>query len=131
MDRNTFRSYVLGSNADARVKQKDFLKTVELLKPLEEYERGKIADVLESVNYDQGVDIITQGEEGDALYFLVQGTAMAIKNGDRVRAARKPSYIQHTRADYSPPPSPPPRPLPPPCRCSSTPSPASSSASWL
>jgi|EP01047_Picozoa_sp_COSAG01_P047185 CRP-like cAMP-binding protein len=52
--------------------------------PLEEYERGKIADVLESVSYADGEEIITQGDEGDALYFLEAGLATAVKDGEKV-----------------------------------------------
>ena len=56
--------------------------------PLEEYERGKIADVLHSVTYKDGEEIITQGDEGDALYFLDSGEAVAIKDGEEGPAVR-------------------------------------------
>ena len=93
MDRHTFRSFVLTSNTEKRGQQKEFLKTVELLKPLEEYERGKIADVLESVEFNAGDEIITQGDEGDALYFLASSLATAVKDGEKVFEYTEPGQF--------------------------------------
>ena len=84
MDRMTFRSFVLGDGEEERKRRKEFLRTVDLLKPLEEEERGKVADAMVEKTFSAGEEIMTQGDEGDALYFLEKGEALVIKDGERV-----------------------------------------------
>ena len=84
MDRMTFRSFVLGDGDADRQARKELLRNVDLLKPLEEEERGKVADALIEKKFSDGEDIMTQGDEGDALYFLEKGEAVVIKDGDKV-----------------------------------------------
>ena len=84
MDRMTFRSFVLGDGEEERKRRKEFLRTVDLLKPLEEEERGKVADAMVEKTFSSGEEIMTQGDEGDALYFLEKGEALVIKDGERV-----------------------------------------------
>jgi CRP-like cAMP-binding protein len=84
MDRMTFRSFVLGDGEEERKRRKEFLGTVDLLKPLEEEERGKVADAMVEKKFADGEEIMTQGDEGDALYFLEKGEATVIKDGEKV-----------------------------------------------
>lgn len=84
MDRMTFRSFVLGDGEEERKRRKEFLRTVDLLKPLEDEERGKVADAMVEKKFVDGEEIMSQGDEGDALYFLEKGEAMVIKDGEKV-----------------------------------------------
>ena len=84
MDRMTFRSFVLGDGDAERKRRKEFLRTVDLLKPLEDEERGKVADAMTETMFSDGEEIMTQGDEGDALYFLEKGEAIVIKDGEKV-----------------------------------------------
>lgn len=84
MDRMTFRSFVLGDGEEERKRRKEFLRTVDLLKPLEDEERGKVADAMTEQTFKDGEEIMTQGDEGDALYFLEKGEAIVIKDGEKV-----------------------------------------------
>ena len=68
--------------SEAAVQQ--FLSDVPLLQGLDEAARGKLADVLEAVQVDDGKRIVTQGEQGDCMYFIEQGSARAEKDGQAV-----------------------------------------------
>lgn len=85
MDRNTFQHVIMEAAQRKRKMYEGFLASVELLSSLDNYERGTIADALESVSYKDGENIIVEGEPGDHLYFIEQGEAEAIKtiNGER------------------------------------------------
>ena len=62
----------------------EFLSSVPLLQGLDEAERAKIAEVLEAVEVNDEMPIVTEGEEGDAMYFLEDGQAAAEKYGSVV-----------------------------------------------
>ena len=79
MDRVTFRSMLFEKASSKRAQYKEFLNKVPLLDPMEEYEKEKIADVLESADFADGENVITEGEEGDAFYIVVEGSAAATK----------------------------------------------------
>jgi cAMP-dependent protein kinase regulator len=49
---------------------------------LDPYERGQLADVLETETHPEGASIITQGDAGSKFYLIEQGQAKAVKNGD-------------------------------------------------
>ena len=79
MDRVTFRSMLFEKASSKRTQYKEFLNKVPLLDPMESYEKEKIADVLEPANFEDGEKAITEGEEGDAFYIVVEGNAVATK----------------------------------------------------
>ena len=54
-----------------------FLQTVPLLQHLTEENRAEIAESLTATEFEQGIPIVTQGDVGDAMYFLERGTAQA------------------------------------------------------
>ncbi len=58
-----------------------FLKNVQLLAPLADYERRKIAEALEEVAFPAAQTILKQGDEGDAMYIVYQGEVQIIKDG--------------------------------------------------
>ena len=74
MDRITFRSMLFDKANAKREQYKVFLNSVPLLEPMEPYEKEKIADVLETVEVADGEAVVTEGEEGDTFYIVVEGT---------------------------------------------------------
>lgn len=60
----------------------DFLKSVELLRSMDHYERSKLANVIKERNFKPGERIINQGDEGDTFYIIISGEAYATKKGD-------------------------------------------------
>ena len=81
LDRVTFRRILMNNSFQKREMYEGFLGEVPLLSSLKPYERAKIADALETVKYQSGHNIITEGEPGDAFYLLESGSAAAYKHG--------------------------------------------------
>jgi cAMP-dependent protein kinase regulator len=94
LDRVTFRRILMGEAFRKRKLYEGFLKEVELLKDLDDYERSKIADALESVSFGPGETIIKEGEAGDAFYLLESGEAEAYKEG------LEGAVAQYKKGDY-------------------------------
>jgi cAMP-dependent protein kinase regulator len=85
LDRVTFRRILMESTFARRRMYESFLEEVPLLKSLNQYERSKIADALETQKFPPGTTIITEGDPGHSFYLLESGEADAFtrKNGDR------------------------------------------------
>ena len=79
LDRNTFNHIVKDSAVRKREMYDDFLKKVHILETMDAYERQTIADAFVKHSYSKGDLIIKEGEDGNELYFLVEGEAKATK----------------------------------------------------
>lgn len=73
VDRFTFRRIVTDLSERRFALYCSFLKKVDLLTPLAEYERKKIAEALEEVSFPAGHTVFKQGEQGDAMYIVYSG----------------------------------------------------------
>ncbi|WVR03933.1 hypothetical protein IAU60_000932 [Kwoniella sp. DSM 27419] len=82
LDRVSFRTILLDHTSRKRRLYESFLSEVQILASLQPHERAKIADVLESRTFNEGEDVITQGDAGDEFFLIESGTAVAIKRGD-------------------------------------------------
>lgn len=82
LDRDTFNHIVKNATIKKRQHFNDFLKKIEILEPLNDYEREKICDCLQTESYNKGDIIIKEGEEGDKFYLIQEGTAEAYKTKD-------------------------------------------------
>lgn len=72
-----------------------FLQTVPLLQHLTDKERAGVATVLEAEDFPAGAVIVTQGDDGDCMYFLETGSVQAeVLHTDTPRVA-----YGHTEAD--------------------------------
>jgi cAMP-dependent protein kinase regulator len=85
LDRVTFRTILMENTSQKRRMYESFLSEVVLLKSLESYERHKIADALESVYFQDGQEIIKQGDVGDQFYIIESGQATVLKTVDGVQ----------------------------------------------
>lgn len=81
LDRVTFRRILMDYTFARRRMYEKFLAEVPLLSELNDYERSKIADALESKTFPAGHEIIREGDVGEAFYLLEQGEAAAYKEG--------------------------------------------------
>ncbi|KAG0177923.1 hypothetical protein DFQ28_005282 [Apophysomyces sp. BC1034] len=79
LDRVTFRSILMENTARKRRMYEQFLEEVPILKPLDTYERHKIADALESVQYDDQEIVIREGDVGENFYLIESGHALFYK----------------------------------------------------
>merc|ERR1719493_228447 len=54
---------------------KSFLSKVSILENLDKWERLTVADALEATSFEDGDDVVKQGEPGDDFYIIVDGSA--------------------------------------------------------
>merc|ERR1712131_126784 len=73
MDRQTFRRIVVKATAKKRRMYEEFLKKVEILSVLEEHEVTKVADAIETRDFQNDETIIKQGDAPDYFYIVVDG----------------------------------------------------------
>lgn len=88
IDRFTFRRIVTGLSVQKFDVYVKFLKNVQLLAPLADYERKKIAEALEEVSFAAGHTVFKQGMEGDAMYIVYQGEVKILKDDAEVMRCR-------------------------------------------
>jgi cAMP-dependent protein kinase regulator len=79
LDRETFNNIVKVSAQNKRNQYKSFLKSVEILSTLDDYELEQISDALKSVTFNKDDYIIREGEIGDVFYIVEEGEAVATK----------------------------------------------------
>lgn len=77
LDRETFTLIVKRSAIEKRQKVENSLKRVNILKDLTELEISKLCDCLQTEKFKKNDFVITQGEEGNKLYFIQEGRAIA------------------------------------------------------
>jgi len=79
LDRETFNNIVKQANAGKMNKYMSFLKSVEILCTLDEYELSQICDSLKICSYKKNDYVMREGEAGDIFYIIEEGTASAFK----------------------------------------------------
>lgn len=79
LDRATFNHIVKDAARQKREKYEAFLKDIQLLETMDDYERSQVAEAFEEKKFKAGEFIIREGEEGLELFFLLEGTAAATK----------------------------------------------------
>lgn len=83
MDRETFRNMLISDESTKKKTYEGFLENVDMLQHLNSFERSQVADLLVPEKYDAHCNIITQGEQGEAFYFIEEGTAKVFISGDQ------------------------------------------------
>lgn len=82
LDRDCFNNIVKDATIKRRERFEEFVNKIELLQDLDTYERGQLADCLNTENYNDGDYIIKQGEQGHKFYLIEEGTAKAEKTNE-------------------------------------------------
>ena len=80
LDRETFNHIVKESAQKKRTNFIEFLKSVEILSTIDEYEKLQISDALKVAYFNKGDSIIREGEIGDVFYIIEDGQAVATKS---------------------------------------------------
>lgn len=94
MDRLTFRRILLKSAFKKCKMYENLLNKVPMLKSLEPFERMSLADALLPKQYDDGEQIIKQGDSADGMYFVEDGVVRITiqqDNGREVEVNRIPA----------------------------------------
>lgn len=86
LDRVTFRSILMEHTSRKRKMYEHFLSSVEILGSLTVQERSRIADALEEKVYEEGENVVVEGEVGKNFYIVESGVAQVLmrREGDRV-----------------------------------------------
>eukprot|EP00002_Diphylleia_rotans_P035647 TRINITY_DN77_c0_g1_i1.p1 TRINITY_DN77_c0_g1~~TRINITY_DN77_c0_g1_i1.p1 ORF type:complete len:1050 (-),score=238.82 TRINITY_DN77_c0_g1_i1:530-3679(-) len=79
LDSISFRRIMMDSSDKKRRMYEKFLEQVPILNPLSEFERFRVADALEEINFKDSEHIIREGEEGNAFFILESGEAIVYK----------------------------------------------------
>lgn len=79
LDRATFNHIVKDAAIRRKEKYETFLKKVDLLKTMDDYERSQISEAFKDFKFNAGNVIIKEGDEGKDMFFLVEGEAFASK----------------------------------------------------
>lgn len=79
LDRDTFNHIVKDASQKRREKYEQFLESVSIFSTMEPYERSKLADAFVEHKYKSGDYVIKEGEAGNDLFLLQEGTAIATK----------------------------------------------------
>ena len=82
LSRFTFRKIVTAGNAAKLREYEAFLKKVTSFEALLDYERAKIAEALEEVQYPAGFVIVRQGEAGDTFFIIASGEVRCTIKGE-------------------------------------------------
>ena len=96
LDRKTFNHIVKDSAVRKREMYDEFLKKVQILETMDAYERQTVADAFIKFKFKKGETVIKEGEEGNELYFLIEGEARALKN---IEGEQK-EVMQYKSGDY-------------------------------
>ena len=97
LDRVTFRTILMEHTSKKRRMYENFLSEVPILVSLEAHERSKIADALEERVYEEGEDVVREGELGKNFYIIESGKAEVLKKNEdkteRVGTLSKGDYF--------------------------------------
>ncbi|EDO48439.1 predicted protein [Nematostella vectensis] len=92
IDRVTYRRILMGSQIRKRRMYEQFLEKVSILESLDKWERLTVADALEPTQFQDGDDVVVQGEHGDEFFIIVEGTAVVLQrrsaNEDFIEVSR-------------------------------------------
>ena len=76
--RDSYRRILMGSTIRKRKSYEELLSKVSILSNLDPWERLTVADALESVSYNDGDVIVSQGEHGDDFFIIVEGSVIIL-----------------------------------------------------
>ncbi|KAI7860356.1 cyclic nucleotide-binding-like protein [Circinella umbellata] len=82
LDRITFRSILMDSSVRKRRMYERFLSEVPILRSLKTYERHKIADALEPIQFEDKQVIMREGDVGQNFYLIEDGEAVFYKTAE-------------------------------------------------
>jgi len=69
----------MGSQIRKRKLYESFLEKVSILESLDKWERLTVADALEPVTFEDGENVVVQGEQGDDFFIIAEGQAVVLQ----------------------------------------------------
>jgi cAMP-dependent protein kinase regulator len=93
MGRQTFRKLVLKHAFRKRRLYENFLRDLDILQSLTDYERSNVADALLPIDVKQDEIIIRQGDQGDRMFFIEDGQCDVYMNDKFHKRLNKGDYF--------------------------------------
>ena len=81
IDRDTYRGLLLVQTLRKRQRFTKLLEGIQLFQSIEEYEKARIADVLETKEVSEGTVIVSEGDQGDLFFIIEEGEVKVTKKG--------------------------------------------------
>eukprot|EP00429_Kryptoperidinium_foliaceum_P072011 CAMPEP_0176071988 /NCGR_PEP_ID=MMETSP0120_2-20121206/35958_1 /TAXON_ID=160619 /ORGANISM="Kryptoperidinium foliaceum, Strain CCMP 1326" /LENGTH=452 /DNA_ID=CAMNT_0017405649 /DNA_START=65 /DNA_END=1423 /DNA_ORIENTATION=+ len=83
LDRESFQMMLATAENTKKSTHEEFLYKIELFKHMTKYEICKLSDLLEPELFEDGEEIMKQGDKGEACYILEDGQAKAYIQGEQ------------------------------------------------
>lgn len=93
MGRQTFRKLVLKHAFRKRRLYENFLRDLDILQSLTDYERSNVADALIPIDVEKNDVIIKQGDQGDRMFFIEDGQCDIYMAGKFHKRLHKGDYF--------------------------------------
>jgi cAMP-dependent protein kinase regulator len=93
LDRTSFAALVQGAMQKRRRETDKLLAELDFLKPVNEGDRSKLADVIKFESHATGSKIMSKGEEGNAMYVVKSGKLEASVDGKAVKSYAPGDYF--------------------------------------
>jgi len=93
LDRQTFNHCVRGAWMELRQRRENLLSSVEVFRSLTPDERGKVSDSTVMRTYSKDEAIILEGDEGNEMFIVESGCAVAMVNGIPVKEYGPSEYF--------------------------------------
>jgi cAMP-dependent protein kinase regulator len=75
----------MGSTIKKRKMYEEFLSKVKILHELDQWERLTVADALEPVQFNDGDNVVVQGEKGNDFFIIAEGTKNKNSHENKIR----------------------------------------------
>ena len=79
LDGTIFKTLIIKSSIEKRAQKASFLDSIKLFEQLDKFQKLKLIDGLQSVNYFNGEAIIKEGEIGEEFYIIEKGQCECVK----------------------------------------------------
>jgi cGMP-dependent protein kinase len=93
LDRKSFKKSIENLNASNLAENRQFLDSVPLFQVLTKKQKDLILSALTSQNWETGQKIIKEGDTGDSLYIIKDGTVACTQKGIEIRQMAKGSFF--------------------------------------
>lgn len=79
LDGTIFKGLVIKSSIHRRAQKAAFLNQIKLFDSLDKFQKLKLIDGLQSINYFKGEAIVREGDEGEEFYIIESGSCDCLK----------------------------------------------------
>ncbi|OMJ74577.1 hypothetical protein SteCoe_26476 [Stentor coeruleus] len=93
VDRGTFRTTLEELNAQNFLENKKFIDSISVFEVLSEEQREILVGALSVLKFTNGSKVVNEGDPGDLLYIIKEGSVVCTQKGREVRVMNKGDYF--------------------------------------